>query len=428
MSLVLDCLYLLTCLYLLPVWLLRLPRARRYRAGSAQRLGFSPCLAPGVPRLWMHCASVGEAGIPRRLLERLAERFPGWQVVFSTNTDTGAQRLRELYPDAVVFYMPFDLSACVRRALQRVRPRAVVLVELEVWPNFLLACSRMGVPVAVINGRIGERSRLRLRGLLGWLPRMWGAVRLCCARSEDDAAGFRQAGLPAVAVCVTGSLKYDLLPAAPDTGKARRLAALFGIEPGAPMLMAGSTHAGEEAILADVYRELKAGRPGLRMVVVPRHVERAAEAASALAARGLPVARKTDLDAGRSAPPGAVIVVDTIGELADCYALATCAFVGRSLLAPGGGQNMMEPAGLGVPVIVGPYTGNFKPEMKVLLKRGAAVVVADGRELAAVAARLLDDPAEAQRMGSAGRAVIAESRGATERTLERLAPLLERAG
>jgi 3-deoxy-D-manno-octulosonic-acid transferase len=312
----------------------------------------------------------------------------------------------------------------VRLALRRVRPRAVLLVELEVWPNFMLACGAAGVPVAVINGRIGERSRFWLPRLRRWLRRLWDPVQVCCARSEDDAAGFRLAGLPAEVVSVTGSLKYDLLPAAPDKERARRLAALFGIEPGAPVLVAGSTHEGEEAVLADVYRDLLPRHPALRMVVAPRHVERATQASAALAAGGLPVARKTELDAGSRPQPGAVIVVDTIGDLPDCYALATCAFVGRSMLAPGGGQNMMEPAGLGVPIIVGPHTGNFRPDMEVLLKRRAVVVVADGRELAAAVGRLLDDPAEAERLGAAARAVVVESRGATERTLEHLAPLL----
>jgi 3-deoxy-D-manno-octulosonic-acid transferase len=428
MSLLLDCLYVLVGLCLLPLWLYRLPRAHRYRAGLMQRLGGSPRLEPGVPRLWLHCASVGEAGIPRRLVERLLQDYPGWQVVFSTSTDTGARRLRELYPDGTVFYMPLDLSWCVRRALERVRPRLVMLVELEVWPNFMLGCRKLGVPVAIVNGRISPASRRWVPRVQRHLRGLWDAVAVCCARSRDDAAGFVQVGMAAAKVHVCGSLKYDVLPTRTDEAKAQRLAALFGIEPGAPVLVAGSTHRGEEALLATVYRDLRLRHRRLRMIIAPRHVERAAEAATAVAARNLPVARKSELDGGRQLPRDAVIVVDTIGDLLDCYALATCAFVGRSLLPPGGGQNVMEPAGLGVPVIVGPHTGNFRPEMEVLREKGAAVVVAGRRELTAAVDRLLSAPDEVLRMGSAARCVILESQGATQRTLERLAPLLQGAG
>ena len=425
MSLLLDCCYILVAVVLLPLWLYRLPRAYRYRAGLMERLGAAPELAPDRPRLWVHCASVGEAGIPRRLIDGIRREHPRWEVVFSTSTDTGARRLRELYPAATIFYMPLDVSWCVWRALERVRPRLVVLVELEVWPNFMLACRKRGLPVAIVNGRISASSRRWVPRVQRHLRRMWDAVAVCCARSADDARGFVHVGMPAGRVHVCGSLKYDLLGGAPDEGRVRRLADLFGIEQGAPVLVAGSTHRGEEAVLATVYRDLRLRHRRLRLIIVPRHVERATEVATAVAARNLPVARKTELDAGRQAPQDAVIVVDTIGELLDCYALASCAFVGRSLLAPGGGQNMMEPAALGKPVIVGPHTANFRPDMEMLLERGAALVVRDRRGLAAAVERLLSDPARAARMGSAARRVILESQGATERTLERLAPLLE---
>jgi 3-deoxy-D-manno-octulosonic-acid transferase len=427
MSLLVDCLYVLVAVVLLPVWVHRLPRARRYRAGMQQRLGAAPRLAAGVPRLWVHCASVGEAGIPRRLIEGLRRQFPRWEVVFSTSTDTGAARLRELYPGCAVFYMPVDLSWCVRRAMERVRPSAVMLVELEVWPNFMLACRKLKLPVAIVNGRISPSSRRWVPRVQRHLRQMWDAVAVCCARSRDDAQGFVQVGMPARKVSVCGSLKYDLLGGVPDQERVRRLAALFGIEERAPVLVAGSTHRGEEAILSAVYRDLRIRHRRLRMILVPRHVERAAEVASAVAARNLPVARKTELEAGRPLPKDAIIVVDTIGDLLDCYALAACAFVGRSLLRPGGGQNMMEPAALGKPVIVGPHTGNFRPDMQMLKDRGAALVVKDRQGLTAAVERLLSDPAGAARIGAAARQVILESQGATERTLRRLAPMLRAA-
>ncbi len=425
MSLLLDCCYILVGVVLLPLWLYRLPRAYRYRAGLLERLGASPKLPPGRPRLWVHCASVGEAGIPRRLIDRIRSRYPRWQVVFSTSTDTGARRLRELYPDDVVFYMPLDVSWCVWRALERVQPRLVMLVELEVWPNFMLACRKRGLPVAIVNGRISASSRRWVPRVQRHLRRMWDAVAVCCARSRDDAEGFVYVGMPPEKVVVCGSLKYDLLGGRPDDARVRRLAGLFGIDEDAPVLVAGSTHRGEDPVLITVYRDLRLRHRRLRLIIVPRHVERGADVAAAVAARNMPVVRKTELDAGRPAPPDAVIVVDTIGDLLDCYALASVAFVGRSLRPPGGGQNMMEPAALGKPVLVGRHTGNFRPDMQMLKARGAALVVRDRRELSAAVDRLLTDPAEAARMGSAARQVILESQGATERTLGRLVPLLE---
>jgi len=424
MGLLVDSAYVVAASALLPAWLWRLPRARRYRAGLAQRLGLAPRLPQG-PRVWIHCASVGEAAIPGALVAGLQARHPTWDVVFSTNTDTGADRLRELYPGATVFYMPLDFSACVRATFRRVRPSLVLLVELEVWPNFLEVCRDRGVPVGIVNGRIGTGSRRSLRALSRLCRRLWEPVRVCCARSRDDAEGFVSAGMPPERVFDCGSLKYDALRAGPDAEEVARLRALFGFETGAPVLVAGSTHAGEEAVLGAAYANLRRKHPGLRMVVVPRHVERAAEAVAELEGEALPVVRKTALDGGRAVAGGdEVIVLDTVGELAACYGLAACAFVGRSLVPPGGGQNMMEPVALGLPVVVGPHTGNFKPEMALLRRANGIVEVQDGAGLEAALGRLLGDPATARRVGDAGRAVIEASRGATQRTLDRLAPLL----
>jgi 3-deoxy-D-manno-octulosonic-acid transferase len=425
MSWVLNCIYGALGALLFPYWLWKLPTADRYRAGIAERLGAYPVLPEGPTRLWVHCASVGEASIPRRLVAELRDRHPNWEIVFSTNTDTGASRLRDLYPQCRVFYMPLDFSFCTDRALDRVRPRAVVLVELEVWPNFLEACRKRNIPTAIVSGRIGHGSRKLLRALHRLWPPLWDPVRLCCARSADDAAGFRAAGVPPDRIFACGSLKYDALKVEPDAGKRAELAHLFGIRPDTPVLVAGSTHRGEEVAIGRAYRDLKIRHRDLRLIVAPRHIERAAEAAAALEARGLPVARRTALAAGGPGPPeDAVIVLDTIGELTACYGLATCAFVGRSLSPPGGGQNMMEPAALGKPVLVGPHTGNFKPEMNLLSRSDAVVVVRDSTELAREVDRVLRNPDEARRLGNAAQQVILQSQGATGRTLEMLEALL----
>jgi len=428
MTFILDCVYIIVGACLLPYWLWKLPQGRRYRAGLLNRLGFSPRMPDGGRRLWIHCASVGEAFIPRTLVGEIGRRYPDWQVVFSTNTDTGAERLRGLYPGCPVFYMPLDISGCVRRAMRRIRPAAVLLVELEIWPVFLEECRRGGVPVGIINGRIGTSSRRTLRALSRLLPHMWDAVRVCCARSRDDAEGFVRARLPAERVFNCGSLKYDVLSPQPDLDHQKRLQELFGLRPDAPVLVAGSTHDGEEAILVAAYRDLRARHPELKLILAPRHVERAAEVTAFLRAQGFAVARKSLLDAGEQTAAGSeIILVDTIGDLLACYGLATCAFVGRSLVPPGGGQNMMEPAGLGKPVLVGPFTSNFKPEMRLLMNNGAVLVVRDAVQLAGEVDLLLSDPHRAERLGRAAHRVIAANRGATERTLERLRPFLVQA-
>lgn len=423
--------WLLNCLYLctVPYWLWKLPQARRYRAGIPERLGYAPAMDPGLRRLWVHCSSVGEASIPRTLVNLFRRSHPRWQVVFSTFTDTGADRLRELYPDSMVFYWPLDLTFCVSRALERVKPSLVLLVELEVWPNFMDACLRRGVPVAIVNGRISESSVRGLKSLSRLCGRLWEPVELCCARSPGDAKRLQRAGLPGDRVKTTGSLKYDALTMKADQERLDELRQLFGLEADASVLVAGSTHPGEEEVVCQVYLELKREHPSLRLILVPRHIERARQVASDVRSMNLPMARKTELDADATAVTGEeVILVDTIGDLVNCYGLASCVFVGRSLLPPGGGQNMMEPAALGKPVVVGPHTGNFEPEMDLLRREKGVLVVADADDLWKQCHRLLSDRDAAESLGQRARESVIRSQGAAERTLRELQGMLLRHG
>ena len=426
---VLNALYMDALLVAAPYWLWKVPQARRYRAGLAERLGFVRRMRSGVRRLWVHAASVGEASVPQNLISLFRRRHPDWEVVFSTFTDTGADRLRSLYPDCPVFYWPLDLSWCVERSLERIRPDAVVLVEQELWPNYLVSCLERNIPVAIANGRINGYSA-DLLGAVGRIcPATLEAVKLCCARSTADAELFAHAGMRRERIFPTGSLKYDALALEVEPARREQLRRRLDLAPGSPVLVAGSTHPGEDEMLCEVYEKLRLEHGGLRLLLVPRHIERAARLARTLGSMGLAVVRKSELDSGARTPSqNDVVLIDTIGELTMCYSLATCAFVGRSLLAPGGGQNMMEPAALGRPVIVGPYTGNFEPEMKLLTARRAVVVVRDGAELLRELRRLLGDHAEARRVGQNARTAVIESRGAAERTLERLEQMLAGAG
>jgi len=423
---VLDCLYGEALLCLLPYWLWKMPQARRYRAGLRHKFGYAPRMARNKRRLWVHAASVGEASIPRAVIEKFRDGYPEWEVVFSTSTDTGAERLRALYGRAPVFYWPLDFSFCVEQSLERVAPDVVVLVELEVWPNFMAACVRRGVPVVILNGRISQRSSRLLRSLSNLCRWLWEPVRACCARSAEDARRFTEAGLGEERVFNFGSLKYDALPIEGDPEKEDALRRLFGIDAGAPVLVAGSTHPGEEEILCGIYARLRQRHRDLRLVLVPRHIERAGKVAQLIRSQGLPVARKTELDAGRKRLAGdEVILVDTVGDLIACYGLASCVFVGRSLTEPGGGQNMMEPSALGKPVLVGPHTGNFEPEMALLSANDAVRVVRDSAGLYREIDRLLSDVCWARALGERARRVVLQSRGAAEKSFDMIRRVLE---
>ena len=422
---ILNAFYLSLLPWAAPYWLWKLPQARRYRAGLLGRLGLALPRRAGAPRLWIHCASVGEASIPRALVGQFRTAHPEWEIVFSTCTDTGAVRLRELYPGSPVSYLPLDLSPCVDRALERIGPSAVLLVELEMWPNFLLGCLQRRIPVAIVSGRINERSAGFLRGLTRLCPRLRQAVSVCSARSGADAARFVQAGIAADKVFADGSLKYDTLLFEVDPAGQEALRQRLGLAEGARVLVGGSIHPGEEEVLCRAYARLVGACPDLRLILVPRHIEAAAAMGRRVEATGLPVVRKTDLDSGRRAPSGTeVILVDTIGDLIPCYSLGTCAFVGRSLVRPGGGQNMMEPAALGKPIVVGPHMGNFQPEMELLRAKEAVIVAEDEAGLLSQFNRLLSDGEAARLLGQRARLAVMESRGATRRTLDRIEALL----
>ncbi len=371
--------------------------------------------------MWIHCASVGEASIPFRLVEWIRSEYPRTDIVFSSCTDTGVERLRELYPGDGVFFFPCDLSFCVNAALERVKPSALLLVEQEIWPNMLLACNRRRIPVAILNGRMNELSSRLVRCLLRLLPQAREAIKLCCARSRTDAGRFEYAGIDGERITETGSLKYEALDTTGNNDSISRLMKTFRIQPGEGVLVGGSTHDREETALADAWRSLRRDHPSLRLVIAPRHIERAGRVAKALRKSGYMAERKTELENRDGAvSQDTVIIVDTIGELVPCYALATVAFVGRSLFPPGGGQNMMEPAALGKAVVVGAHTGNFRPEMEVLCAASAVEVVRNLSELRETLHRLLKNRARARALGRRAQRAVIANRGATRRSVEEL--------
>jgi len=415
-SLVCDLYYLLFFTFTFPVWFTLVIVRRSWRTGFFQRLAFLSLPAPEKPRIWVHGVSVGEVLAAQTLIRTLAgdSRF---EVAVSTTTRTGFEVARKRFPDLPVFHFPLDLSFLVRRALRKVSPALVVMVELEVWPNFLINAGRLGVPVTFVNGRITRRSAGSYP-VIAWLLRpVFRDTALFCVQNEEYASRLLHLGAQGRRIRITGNLKYDNLPAEPDPGEARATAKELGLEAGETVIVGGSIHPGEDEALVEAYAALSRSRPTLRLVLVPRHPERFDRAESVVRRAGLPVHRRT---AGRpEAGAKPVLLIDTMGELARVYGAADLVFVGGSLV-PHGGQNMMEPAALGKAVLFGPHVHNFADDASFLLERKAAIQVPDGAGLAHALESLLADPPKAESLGREGACAVAERRGATARTMDAL--------
>ncbi len=381
----------------------------RYRHRLGERFGRVP-RATGSPPLWFHCASVGEVNLVRPLVRRLRAARPGLGLYFSTLTRAGREQAERSFPGSPVAYFPLDFTWAVRSALRRARPAAVVLVELEVWPNFVEECGRRGVPVAVVNGRVSRRAFARYRRFRGLFAGAFGRLRAVGAQDEACAGRLRELGARPV---VTGNLKYDA-EIAFDPGEAEReWRDRLGLGD-APVLVGGSTHDPEERILARAYKGLKAEFPRLRLVVAPRHLERAAEVEKEIDAAGLRCYKKSRSSPGPS--PGDVILLDTVGELARLYAAASVVFIGGTF-CPRGGQNMLEPAALGKPIVSGPSLSNFEDVARTLVEAGGMKVLADPGAIEAQVAAFLREPEAGREAGRRAREAVAGGRGALEATL-----------
>jgi 3-deoxy-D-manno-octulosonic-acid transferase len=392
----------------------------RYRTGLAERLGryrLPPLEAP----IWLHAVSVGEVVAAGPLARALREARPGCPLLITTVTETGRTMARQRIPEAsATVFFPLDFPFAVRRALDAARPRAVLLAETEIWPNFLRACRARGVPVAVVNGRISPRSFRRYRLVRGPFRRVLSHIACFAMQTAADVERIVALGAPADRVHVTGNLKFDALAGGGPKVDGRAVRKDLGVEEVRPVLVAGSTHEGEEASVLDAFQVLRARRQGVLLVLVPRHPERCGSVETLLHGRRLGMARRS---AG-PAPPGTdVILVDTVGELGRLYAAADVAFVGGSLV-PVGGHNILEPAAAGVPIVVGPHLQNFAEIAATFRAAGAMVTVGGAAELAVAAREMLDDPDRGRDLAARARAVLAAHRGATRRTLDLVAPML----
>lgn len=410
-------LYTLTMYLLTPVILYRLAfrglRARGYFSRWFERFGFFP--DPGMQgSIWVHAVSVGEVNAAAPLIDALRERYAGHPFVVTTVTPTGSDRVRQIWGDRVFHvYLPYDLPAAIGRFLNRVRPRIAVIMETEIWPNLFLECERRGVPVVVANARLSQQS---LDGYGPVRPLARAAIRsatFVAAQSQQDAERFLDLGTRPERLHVVGNVKYDMR-VAPDL---KRQAAAWREHWGAgrPTWLAASTHEGEEQAIIEAHSHLLRRFPDALLLIAPRHPERFRPMGQLCRSYGFRTATRTE--DGVADAQSQCFVIDTLGELVPFCAAADIAFVAGSLEAIGG-HNVLEPAALGVPVIVGPHTFNFEEVTDFLLERGAALRVPDADALARELQRLLGDPVLRVAMGEAAICAVEEQRGAVARTLK----------
>jgi 3-deoxy-D-manno-octulosonic-acid transferase len=397
--------------------LLRAARDPAYRTHLGERFGLGRRLP--VPSIWLHAVSVGEVAAAAALVRALRQRHPAVPIVLTTATPTGRAQAATLFGAAVeVRFLPYDTVGSVRRFLERIRPRAAIIMETELWPNLLHECGRRGVPVLFASARLAARSvpRYRRFGALfsSGLHNAWVA-----AQSSADAGRFVALGADPARTHVVGNLKFDTQLGETVTENGRELRRRYlGAR---PVWTAGSTHEGEEDLLLDAQVELERAVRGALLVLVPRHPQRFEGVAALLERRGLVFDRRSRSETVR--PEAQVLLLDVMGELTTCYAASDVAFVGGSLV-PVGGHNLLEPAALGVPVITGPHTQNGPEIARLLIEAGGALEVADGVALAAAAGRLLADPALRERMGENARRFVEAHRGSLARLLALIEPLL----
>jgi len=424
-----DIAYLLAGLIYLPVALYHALILGKNRRGWRQRFGGVPTFDPNVQRVWIHAVSLGEINATPRLVAALRERLPETDIVLSTTTDTGYARAVQLYGADRVFRFPLDFSPVVARVLRRVHPTMIVLVELEVWYNLVRMAARHGIPVAVVNGRLTQRSARRFRWLGSLGRSMFRDLTWVGAQDETFAARFRSLGVPGDRIEVTSSLKWDTAAVSDRVEGADALAAALGLDGSRPVWVCGSTGPGEEVMLLEAYRAILRQNE-LVLVLVPRKPERFEEVARIIANAGFAcVWRSTRPDGKRVATDSVsgVILGDTMGELRKFYSLADVVFVGRSLV-PLGGSDPMEVAALGKPIVTGPHMENFESAVNSLRSADAIRVVETADDLPSVIGKLLADFSARARLGAAAREVVLRNQGATQRTADRLVRLMPVAG
>ncbi len=428
MYLLYDLILLASSLVLIPYYLVRGVRYGKSRRGIRERLGsYAPnrlAALSGKQVFWVHAVSVGETRAAIPLVRALKKAYPACAVLISNVTETGhAVALTVREADLCIFF-PFDLSFVVRRVLGLIRPALLIIVETEIWPNFVRCGKALGIPVVLVNGRLSDRSFPRYRRIRWLMAPLLKKFSAFCMQSDLDAERIRLLGAVPQQVEVTHNLKFDMRASLPGAEEVARLRSLYRLPDTVQVLVAGSTHAGEEEVLVEAFRQLLAKGRQLVLVLVPRHPERCRLVVEMLNTAGLSCLLRSEVETRTdNLASGMVLVGDTLGEMLRYYAVADLVFVGGSLV-PVGGHNVLEAALVGKPVLYGPHMHNFKEISRLLLAVGGGRQVAGGEQLVRELARLLDDPTAREAMGGRGRDLLAANAGATDHTLRVLQGLL----
>ncbi len=425
MYLLYDLLLLISAAGLIPYYLLRGARYGKNRRGIRERLGHYTAeqlsALEGGQIIWVHAVSVGETRAAIPLLKGLRQKYPGARILLTNVTETGHAVAQKNTDIDICLFFPFDFSWTVRRVLQLIRPQLIIIVETEIWPNFARQAKLLDIPVLLVNGRISDRSFPRYRLVRVLLRPVLRCFAAFCMQSQVDAERIVQLGAAISRVENTGNLKFDHALRDISSEALQQLRQEYRLPENVQIIAAGSTHAGEEVLLLECFLQLIAQGKELILLLVPRHPERSRELSELLEEKGIDFSLRSRL-AG-DAPflsSGQVLLVDTLGEVLNLYSLSDLVFVGGSLV-PVGGHNLLEASLCSKPVLFGPHVQNFREISAKLSRSGAGIQVENQQQLLDRCALLLNDPVRSRAMGEAGRALITENAGATERTLQRIA-------
>ena len=434
MDLLYNILMLTAAVVGLPFFAFRFIRERRFRERLRQNLGFFPAetltRVVGRSPVWFQAASVGEVVAASSIIREFKRQLPDIPVLISSGTISGYDMAQRIIPeaDAVIFYPP-DLPGMPDRIVGKILPRAYVPVETELWPNFIRSARKRSIPVIMVNGRIGERSVEHYRQMRRMFTKMLDTVVRFCMQSTVDAQYVIQLGADPHKVIVTGNTKYDQNYSQVTTEEKKVLRQELGLLENVPVLIAGSTHRGEEEILLEVLRQIQGKYPNVKMILAPRDVPRSGGIVELVRRAGVVAelrSKMSSLTAEQRAEVR-VVVLDSIGELGRFYSLADLVFVGGCLVSHGG-HNILEPAAQGKPILVGPHMFNFRDTYALFSKRNACVTVLDGQELAQKTLELLQNKHTAEQMGREAAQIVAENQGAAVRTVEHLRQIIENRG
>jgi 3-deoxy-D-manno-octulosonic-acid transferase len=423
-----------------PIWMARSSSRHKVLCALGQRMGHVQPRLNGNPAVLIHAVSLGEMNATRELVNQLQTARPNFHVVITTTTVTGYARGRQLYggnPGVTLVHYPLDFTPAIDRLLDAMKPNLIVLMEGEIWPNFLKQCEQRKIPVLLVNGRISESAFARYRKIKFVTPGMLRRIQMICAQDQVYADRFSAIGAPADRVQVTGNMKFDTATIADKVSGDDQLAADVGLVPGdGPIWVCGSTGPGEEALLLNAYRTLQQKFPTLRLVIVPRDNKRFDQVTDEIQQAGFDLVRRSKpvsevlRRAGSSGENKPIILGDTMGELRKFYSLATIVFVGRSLIDLGSrqwGSDMIEPAALAKPVTIGPWTQNFAEAVRSFKAENAMIEVANAQSLVETLVRWLSNPTEANEIGKRAQQVVRANQGATAKHVELMLKYLPKA-